>query len=494
MKLSELLSILKEKKITGQGDPEIKGVVYDPLRVKPGFLYVAINIYTQLDKIELPDGHPFVNDAIKAGAAAILLQNDLPVPENVVKIKVEDSRLALAHIANKFYQEPWRKFKLIGITGTNGKTTTAHITESLLLSRYRTGLIGTLYYKVNNKIYQSKDTTPEPPDLQEIFTHMAQEKCHYCTMEVSSHAVDFHRVAGLEYESGVWTNLSQDHLDWHKTMNNYRNAKISWFSTIGKDKTVGINIDDPSAEYFKEATKAQIITYSLKQPADVTARNVQLKGTGTEYTLVTPKGEIDIKARLRGEFNLYNMLTAVTAVLHSPLTLEEIKAGMEKEIVVAGRFQPVEQGQDFTVIIDYAHTPDGLIKVLNAARTMKPNRIVTVFGCGGDRDRSKRPQMAAIVEELSDHFIITDDNPRTEDSGQIADDIIQGIKDKNSGKYEVIHDRYDAIKHAIETAKPKDLILVAGKGHETSQTLKDTTIHFNDYEVAEEILKKMKLA
>lgn len=488
MKLSELLSVIPEKTITGNQNPEIEGVVYDPLRVKPGFLYAAINIYTQIDKIELPDGHPFVGDAIRAGATTVLLQNDLPVPEDIVKIVVPDSRLALAYIAGKFYNHPSRKFKMIGITGTNGKTTTTHIMESILLTRYRMGLIGTLYYKVNNKIYESKDTTPEPPDLQDIFSHMVKEQCDYCAMEVSSHAVDFHRVAGLIYEAGVWTNLTQDHLDWHKTMDNYRNAKIRWLSAIEKEKTVGINIDDPSSEYFLQALKAQPITYSLKNRADVTAKNIDLGRTGTNFTLVTPKGEIDIRAKLRGEFNLYNMLSAVTGVLHSPLTMQEIKAGLEKNIVVSGRFQPVDRGQDFAVIIDYAHTPDGLVKVLNAARTMNPNRIVTVFGCGGDRDRTKRPQMAAIVEELSDHFIITDDNPRTEDPDQIVNDIIEGVKEKNTGRYEIIHSRYKAIQHSIETAQPGDIILIAGKGHESTQTLKDKTLHFNDFEVADEVL------
>jgi UDP-N-acetylmuramoyl-L-alanyl-D-glutamate--2,6-diaminopimelate ligase len=491
LKLSELLSMVPEKTITGNQDPEIKGVVYDPLRVKPGFLYAAINIYTQLDKIELPDGHPFVNDAIKAGSVAVLLQKDLPVPPHVVKIVVPDSRLALAHIAGKFYGYPSRKFKLVGITGTNGKTTTTHIVESILLTRYRMGLIGTLYYKINNKIYKSKDTTPEPPDLQEIYTHMANEQCDYCAMEVSSHAVDFHRVAGIIYEAGIWTNLTQDHLDFHQTMDNYRNAKIRWISTLGKDKTVGINVDDPTSEYFLNALQARPIKYGLKNPCDVTAKNINLGNTGTDFTLVTPKGEIDIHAKLRGEFNLYNMLAGVTGVLHTPLSLEEIKTGLEKNIVVAGRFQPVERGQNFAVIIDYAHTPDGLVKVLNAARTMNPRQLVTVFGCGGDRDRTKRPQMASIVEEMSDRFIITDDNPRTEDPNQIVNDIIQGIKDKNSKRYEIIHDRYEAIQHAITTAQPGDLILVAGKGHENTQTLKDTTLHFNDFEVADEILVKM---
>ncbi|MGC9364422.1 MAG: UDP-N-acetylmuramoyl-L-alanyl-D-glutamate--2,6-diaminopimelate ligase [Fidelibacterota bacterium] len=490
MKLEQLLNILPEKRVVGNRNPDIRGVVYDPLRVKTGFLYVAINIYTQLDKIELPDGHPFVGDAIKAGAVAVIVEKDVDVPENVAKIIVPDSRLALALVAGEFYRHPARSFNLIGITGTNGKTTTAHVVESLLSQKYRTGLIGTLYYKINGKIYQSKDTTPEPPDLQEIFTRMKNEGVEYCVMEVSSHGVDFHRVAGIEYETGIWTNFTQDHLDWHKTMEAYRAAKLRWFGSLGEDKNVVVNVDDPSVSYFIEAAKAKVVRYGIENSADVSARNIQMDGSGTTFTLVTPVGEIEVHARLRGMFNLYNMLAAVAAVLEHDLSLAEIKTGLEQNIIVAGRFQSINQGQNFTVIVDYAHTPDGLIKVLNAARSMNPRRIITVFGCGGDRDPDKRPKMAAVAEELSDIAIITDDNPRTEDPERIVEQIVAGIKGRDGFDYEVIHDRYRAIERGMEIAQPDDLVLIAGKGHETTQALKDRTIHFNDVEVADEILKK----
>jgi len=490
MKLEQLLSVLDEKQIYGKEDLEIQGVVYDPLRVKPGFLYVAINIYTQLDKIELPDGHPFVKDAIEAGAVAVMVQEDMAVPDHVTKIVVPDSRFALAMVAAEFYRHPSRAFRLIGITGTNGKTTTAHIIESILLQKYRTGLIGTLYYKINGKIHQSKDTTPEPPDLQEIFTNMKNEAVDYCVMEVSSHGVDFHRVAGLSYDVGAWTNFTQDHLDWHKTMENYRTAKLRWFGSLTEDKYVVINADDPSSGYFCDAARAKKLTYGLIKTADITARDIEFTRNGTDFTLVTPMGEIEVHSRLRGEFNLYNMLCGVGATLQEDLTLEQIKAGLESEIVVAGRFQPVDCGQDFAVIVDYAHTADGLVKVLDAARAIQPREIITVFGCGGDRDRNKRPQMAAVVEEKSDRFIITDDNPRTEDPRQIVSDILKGLSASADGRYEVVHDRYQAIRHAVQNAKKGDLILVAGKGHESTQTLKDRTLHFNDYEVAHEILSE----
>lgn len=488
MRLEHLLKILPEKQVFGEENHEIKGVVYDPLRVEPGFLYVAINIYTQMDKIELPDGHPFVSDAVKAGAVAVIVENDVEVPDGIVKIVVPDSRLALALVAGEFYQHPSLAFKLIGITGTNGKTTTAHIVESILAQKYRTGLIGTLYYKINGTINKSKDTTPEPPDLQEIFTRMKDESVEYCVMEVSSHGVDFHRVSGIEYETGIWTNFTQDHLDWHKTMEAYRAAKLRWFGSLGTDKTVVVNVDDASCPFFIDAARAKIVKYGIENTADVTAENINMDGTGTFFTLVTPKGKIDVHAKLRGMFNLYNMLAAVSAVLED-VSLAEIKTGLEQDIVVAGRFQTINQGQDFTVIVDYAHTPDGLLKVLNAARSMNPNRIITVFGCGGDRDPDKRPKMAAITEELSDIAIITDDNPRTENPDKIVAQVLAGIKGRDSFEYEVIHDRYKAIEHGIDIARTGDLVLIAGKGHETTQTLKDRTIHFNDVEVADEILK-----
>jgi len=308
-------------------------------------------------------------------------------------------------------------------------------------------------------------------------------------MEVSSHGVDFHRVAGVEYEAGIWTNFTQDHLDWHKTMDAYRATKLRWFGSIAPGKITAVNVDDPSVQQFIDAARATIVTYGIENPADVTARNVQIDRNRTKFRLMTPKGNIEIESKFRGEFNLYNQLAAVASIVGQDISLREIKAGLEAEIVVAGRFQSVDLGQDFTIIVDYAHTPDGLLKVLNAARSMKPARIITVFGCGGDRDPDKRPKMAAIVEKYSDLAIITDDNPRTENPESITDQIIFGIRNRDFFDYIIIHDRYQAIQHAFETAGSGDLVLIAGKGHETTQTLKDRTIHFNDVEVAREILK-----
>jgi UDP-N-acetylmuramoyl-L-alanyl-D-glutamate--2,6-diaminopimelate ligase len=490
MNLNKLLAVVpKITSITGDTDREISGVVYDPLRVKKDFLYVAINIYTQLDKIEHPDGHVFVDEAITAGATTIMLEKDMPLPHGITKIVVPDSRLALALLAGEFYGHPSRKMKLIGITGTNGKTTTAHVVEAILNEKYRTGLIGTLYYKVAGEIRKSKDTTPEPPDLQEIFQDMVDNNCTHTVMEVSSHGVDFHRVDGVAYEVGGWTNFTQDHLDYHGSMEVYRECKLRWVRTLQPDKHMIINVNDPTVKYFREASKAKVITYGLENHADVTAKDVELSGEGTKFTLKTPMGSIAVNAKLRGQFNLYNMLCGAAMCLPLDIDLETIKAGLEKKIIVFGRFHPIERGQDFAVIIDYAHTPDGLIKVLDAARATNPKRLITVFGCGGDRDRKKRPLMAKVVDEKSDQFIITDDNPRTEDPEQIVNDILEGVTSAKE-KFEVIHDRAKAIEHAINNAQSGDMIIIAGKGHETTQTLKDTTLEFNDVEVADRFVTK----
>ena len=443
MKLSQLIAVAPGARVTGNTDVEITGVVYDQLRVKPGFLYVAINIYTQLDKIELPDGHEFVDQAIANGAVAVLLERDVPVPTNVTKIIVDNTRDVLADVAGEFYGHPSRKLKVIGITGTNGKTTTAHVVESILSLKHRTGLMGTLYYKVAGDIRKSKDTTPEPPDLQEIFLQMVKEECSHVVMEVSSHGVDFHRVDGIQFEVGAWTNFTQDHLDYHKTMEAYRECKLEFFRWLEPDKHVVVNVDDPTVEHFENAARAKVTRIGMRNPADIMAKDVAFSVSGTEFTLVTPKGEARVRSRLRGEFNVYNMLVGAACCHALGEDLQTLVAGLERPIVVAGRFQPVERGQDFAVIVDYAHTPDGLVKVLAAARAAKPRRIITVFGCGGDRDATKRPIMAGIAEESSDIVIVTDDNPRTEDPDKIMADILAGIKDK--GKVETIHDRFEAI-------------------------------------------------
>jgi len=490
MLLSELIKDLPEKKITGDVDNvEIKGVVYDPLRVEPGFLYIAINIYTQLDKVELPDGHPFVMDAINKGAVAVVLQRDMEVPEHITKIVVPDSRLALGIISNRFYGFPSRQFKLIGITGTNGKTTTTHIVESIFIQKYKIGLIGTLYYKLNGEIHKSKDTTPEPPDLQAILREMADLNFDYCVLEASSHGIDFHRLEGLDFDVAVFTNFTQDHLDYHKTMENYLATKLRFFGWLSEDKHAIVNMDDPHGIDFKQNTKAQVITYGINTPSDVMAKNIRYGINGTKYELVTPQGSIDVNTKLVGRFNVYNALAAVGVAVSQDLDLQTIKSGLEKEIRVAGRFEQVDKGQDFSVVVDYAHTPDGMENVLSLAKSLNPNRLITIFGAGGDRDHDKRPLMAEVAAKYSDEIILTADNPRNEDPEQIIDQIAMGL---NGKKFHRIIDRAEAIQYGINMAKKGDIVMILGKGHETTQTLKEKTIEFNDRVEAEKALENQK--
>lgn len=492
MLLTELLSVLTDKKlIGGMKDQEITGVTYDPLRVRPGFVYIAINIYTQLDKIESPEGHEpeRVQQAIANGAVAVVLQRDVAIPNAVLKVLVPNSRFALAMLANQFYGYPSRSMKLLGITGTNGKTTTTHIVESIFIQKYRIGLIGTLYYKIQGQINKSKDTTPEPPDLQEIFQRMVQQNLDYCVLEASSHGIDFHRLSGCQFETAAFTNLTQDHLDYHKTMENYLQTKLRLFQWLTAENHAVVNIDDPVGERFVRATQARVLTYGIDNKADLKAENIKLAIGGTQYTLNTPIGTIDINTKLVGRFNIYNALAAVGIAVSQGIDLLTIKTGLENKIRVSGRFELVDKGQDFSVVVDYAHTPDGMENVLRLAKDVQPRRIITVFGCGGDRDRDKRPQMGAIAEKYSDLVVVTADNPRTEDPMRIANDILAGMKNRN---HEVVIDRQEAIEKAIAMARTGDLVMLLGKGHETTQTLKDRTIPFNDYEIAATTLENRR--
>jgi UDP-N-acetylmuramoyl-L-alanyl-D-glutamate--2,6-diaminopimelate ligase len=489
MDLQLLLSDVPEKTVFGTGAGiDIKGVVYDPLRVQPGYLFVAIHIYTQMDKIEIPDGHPLVMDAINKGAVAVVLQKDQPVPDHIVKILVPDSRQALGLIATRFYGFPSKELALLAVTGTNGKTTTTHVVESIFIQKYKIGLIGTLYYKMNGVIHKSKDTTPEPPDLQEILRRMADARYDYCVMETSSHGIEFFRLTGCEFKIAVFTNLTQDHLDFHRTMENYLNAKLKLFRWLKPDDYAVINIDDSYGHHFVKATQAKVISYGLSAKADVRAEHINYHIKGTSYRLVTPKGEIDIETKLVGRFNVYNALAAVAVAVSQNIDLQTIKAGLEAKIWVSGRFELVERGQEFAVVVDYAHTPDGMENVLSLAKSLNPKRVITLFGCGGDRDKEKRPIMGEMADRYSDEIIITADNPRNEDPAQIIEEIGRGVR--SHGVHKIL-DRGEAIRYAVRMARPGDIVMILGKGHETTQTLRDRTIEFNDRVESEKALQEL---
>ena len=486
MNLQLYLDDLKEKKVSG--DPagiDIKGIAYDPLRIEAGFIYVAINIYTQLDKIEIPDGLPFIADAIAKGAVCVVTQEEVEVPSSVVKVVVPDSRYALGILSNRYYGYPSEMLTLVGVTGTNGKTTTTHVIESIFIENYKVGLIGTLYYKLNGEIRKSKDTTPEPPDLQAILRQMADLGCRYCFMEASSHGIEFHRLQGCRFRVAVFTNLTQDHLDSHRTVEQYLDAKLKLFRWLGQEDYAIVNIDDPYGGRFVESTRANVLTYGIYTPADIMAKDIQYGIGGTRYTLVTPKGTIAIHTRLLGRFNVYNAFAGFGTAVAEGIDLETIKRGLERPIRVAGRMEMVDKGQPFTVVVDYAHTPDGMENVLGLARGLNPRRLITLFGCGGDRDKEKRPIMGAAASKFSDTIILTADNPRNEDPVRILAEINSGC---DPAKVTQIIDRREAIRHAVGIAQPGDIVMILGKGHETTQTLKDRTIPFSDREEAENAL------
>ena len=489
MKLSELLSVIEPLRIDGTlQDVDINGVCYDPLRVEANFIYVAINIYTQLDKIEIPDGHPFVRDAVARGAVCVIVEQDVPCPDNVLKILAADSRYALSALADKFYGTPSQNMQLIGVTGTNGKTTTTHIIEKIFETQQRVGLIGSLYYKINGEIFYGKDTTPEPPDLQMIFQRMRDAGCSVCTMEVSSHAMEFHRVAHVDFAAAVFTNLTPDHLDFHKTMDNYRNAKLKLFRKLKPTAHAVINIDDPNAAAFIRAANAPVITTGLQHHADVYATDIAFDVTHTDYRIHTPQGSFEVRSPLIGKFNIYNTLSAVGVAISQHIPLEIIRQALEKPLRIPGRFEKIERGQSFAVIVDYAHTPDGMHSVLHAAKQLEPHRLITVFGCGGNRDRTKRPLMGEAACKYSDVVILTTDNPRYEDPEAIIRDIEAGM---SGTTYEVVLDRREAIHRAIALAQPGDMVMILGKGHEKYQEIQGKTYPFYDVEVAENALAEV---
>ncbi|MCL6549356.1 MAG: UDP-N-acetylmuramoyl-L-alanyl-D-glutamate--2,6-diaminopimelate ligase, partial [Alicyclobacillus sp.] len=414
------------------------------------------------------------------------------------QLVVPDTRHASAVVADRFYGHPSHRLRMIGVTGTNGKTTVTHLIERVLLDAgLQTGLIGTVGARVNGRpldLPTTTPTTPEAVDLQAMLAAMVEQGASHCVMEVSSEALELQRVAGTRYQVAVFTNLTQDHLDFHGTMENYRAAKGKLFSRLGnaygddaRSTICGVvNVDDENAAYFRAQTAAECVGYGFSEAADVRAVDVRLGPDGARFRAVTFAGEADVSLRLAGRFNVSNALAAIAAGLVEGVSLSAIAQALERVPSVPGRLERVDAGQPFAVLVDYAHTPDSLQKALETVREWAEGRIVTVGGGGGDRDRGKRPQMAAVAVQLSDMAIFTSDNPRTEDPDRILDDMEAGVA--GSPKYERIRDRREAIARAIALAEPGDVVLIAGKGHETYQIVGRVKHPFDDREVAREAI------
>ncbi len=485
VKLSQLLEALKEKEVFGPQDVEIRKIAYDSRKIKKDSLFVAIRGFQT-------DGHRFINEALLKGARVVVMEKRIPLGEGVTGIRVPDARKALALLADRFYHHPSRKIRLIGITGTNGKTTTSYLIEAILTAdKRRCNLLGTIAYKIGSKIIPAQLTTPESLDLQSMLSQLVKEKIKYAVMEVSSHALELFRIEEVKFSIAVFTNLSIDHLDFHETVENYLEAKTRLFTRLPKKAFAVINIDDPQSSYLKKRTLCSILTYGIEKKADIRARGIVLSLKGSSFRVKTKEGDLDINLPLPGKHNIYNALAAIGVSLLLKIPFPAIEKGLERTKNIPGRFEKINEGQDFWVIIDYAHTDDALKKVLATCRELIKKRIILVFGCGGDRDRSKRPLMGEVAARYSDYTIITNDNPRSEEPLGIASSIEVGMK-RGDGRYTIILDREEAIKKGIEEADSGDMVLIAGKGHETTQTIGTQVLPFDDREVARRILKDQK--
>lgn len=483
MNLQRLLQQVKCIASVGILNREVTGIAHDHRGVQPGYAFVCY------EGVKV-DGHAFIPQAIQNGASVLLGEKppSTDLPTSVTYLQVPNGRTALSLIAANWYGNPVNRLKLIGITGTNGKTSTTYLAHSIFKAAgLKSAIIGTVSYRYGDVLIPASTTTPESLKLHELFGKVADAGLDYIIMETSSQGLAQHRLAGLTFETAVFTNLTQDHLDYHQTMENYFNAKLMLFQQLHpKDGLAILNVDDPASDRIRQQTRAPLLTYGVKNRADLTVRDVESKLTGLAFTAITLQGELRVSLRLLGDYNLYNALAAIGVGLHHGCPLEAIKAGLESTIV-PGRFELVDRGQDFAVVVDYAHTPDGLENLLTAARKITNGRLICVFGCGGDRDRGKRPIMGKISTTIADHTVITSDNPRTEDAERIIADIVAGLPDGAS--YDLLPNRKEAIGYAIGLAKGGDLVAIAGKGHEPYQEIHGVRSHFDDREVAAEFLE-----
>ncbi len=473
MKLQELL---KDSGAVNVPELEITALCRDSRKITPGCVFVCI-------KGTGVDSHAFAADALAQGAAAVVVERELGLPNQIL---VPNSRTAWGRMCAAWFGHPSERLHLIGVTGTNGKTSTTYLLKAILeQAGYKVGLIGTIRNLIGDMEIAAGHTTPDAYDLQQMFAQMADAGCDYAVMEISSHALDQGRVEGCRFDAGIFTNLTQDHLDYHGTMENYASAKKRLFSLCG---TVVLNKDDKWYPIMKEGLLCPVITFSERDDsADYVARNVTQRPNGVNFELMSLRHIGRVCLATPGRFSVYNALSAAACAHALGVPFDTVTAALSRAGIVKGRAEVVPTGRDFTVVIDYAHTPDGLINICNTLNACKVGRLVTVFGCGGDRDRTKRPQMGAAAAELSDFVIVTSDNPRSEEPEAIIEDILTGVT--ATGKpYTVVPSRVEAIRRAIINAQPGDTILLAGKGHETYQILKEGTIHLDEREIVAEAL------
>lgn len=503
MKLKKIIDNLTGiTKIAGKTNLEISGIASDSKAVKEGYLFAAL-------KGSRANGADFIDEAIERGALAILLDAD---DKGIFKrgstfIYARNTMLALSRAAQAYFGDISSKMRLIGVTGTNGKTTITYLMESIFkYAGEEAGIIGTVNYRFGQRLIPAVNTTPGGLELYSLLSSMRKEKVKNCVMEISSHSLELGRVETLNFDVAIFTNLTSEHLDFHKTMGDYLDAKLKLFEKIKRKGFAVINIDDPSAakiiEKVNSEGKAKIITYGIDREADIMAKDINLSCGGIKFSVAPIDSErlqinvgaesysardMLIESSLIGRHNVYNILAAIAGSVALGMDLKDIKIGVDALKGAPGRLESVNCGQNFSVYVDYAHTEDGLDKVLRSLRELKPGKLISVFGCGGNRDRFKRPMMGKIATELSDMVFITSDNPRNEVPVDIINEIVKGISPKKNN-YIIEPDRFIAIKKALAEAREGDIVLVAGKGHETYQIFKDTTVPFDDREVVKKIL------
>ena len=483
MLLGDLIGGLYPLEIRGDADIDISDIAYDSRKVRDGSLFVCI-------EGTVADGHDYIPSAVENGAKALIIEKDAYIPDGVTVVKVKNGRYALAYVSSVFFNHPSKKMTLVGVTGTKGKTTTTYMIKSILEAGGRkVGLIGTLGSKIGDETLYSERTTPESYDLQALFARMTEEEVDGAVMEVSSQGLALHRVSMCDFDIGIFTNISRDHIGprEHKSFDDYLNAKIKLFGMCKKGL---VNIDSEYAERIMENAKCDILTFGIMKNADIKASDIVKYPGRVEFSISSPWMEGRFAVNIPGMFTVYNALGAIGACGLLNVSPDGVKAGLES-VSVPGRAEIVKTGGNFTVVIDYAHTPDSLENILTTMKDYAPGRLVCLFGCGGDRDRAKRPIMGEISGRIADFTIITSDNPRTEEPEAIVKEIEEGIR-KTGAEYAAIVDRREAIKYALQNARKGDVIILAGKGHETYQTFKDKTIHFDEREVVRELLDELK--
>lgn len=481
MKLAQLLEHIDILESTADPELEISGISYDSRKTKPGDLFVAIKGFEA-------DGHRFIPKAVQNGAAAVLCK-DAPT-DGTPYVKVSDCRYALALASRNFYGNPAARMKVVGFTGTSGKTSSTYILKHVLETELnaKVGLIGTNGNMIGERLLHTEHTTPESLELHQLFKQMADEGCTHVVMEVSSHSLELRRVAGIDYDVAVFTNLSQDHLDLHGTMDAYAAAKKKLFSQC---KTGWVNIDDERGAFMMEGERCPMLRYSARQDAELRASDISLSASGVSFAASYHGESVPVKLAIPGMFSVYNALGVMAACLSLGMSLKATADGISSASGVKGRMEPVPTDGDYSVIIDYSHKPDALEKALKALRPVTRGRLIVLFGCGGDRDRGKRPIMGRVAAENADLVIVTSDNPRTEEPMDIIKEILPGLE--NSQKpYKMICDRPEAICWAIDNARSGDVILLAGKGHEDYQIIGHEKHHMDEREIVRDFLEKRK--